>query len=97
MFSEEVFINECTSFLLTNTYVDCEDVKTDIHVFISTNLPINMSSGLFVEYLAERIMDDYMEYNFSDMSSIEDIDDEDDILYRSADIWLAADTNFNIV
>lgn len=95
MFSEEIFIQECVSYLLTKYYANSDYIKSDIRLYIETNVPSNFIHN--IEYLCERIFDEYMENYFGDISSIEDTDDEDDILYRAAEIWLTADANFTIV
>jgi hypothetical protein len=58
MFSEEVFISDCVSFLQTNRYEDYEDIIPDIKLFIKVNLPSELNSlvkSLFVKILASYI------------------------------------------
>lgn len=91
MFEEEVFILKCYADLCTKKYVDYEDVKTDIGMFVEDNLPSELKSISYIRHLCIRILAEYIEYDSESMSSVEEPDDEDDdILYRSVEIWLAA-------
>jgi hypothetical protein len=99
MFSEQVFIDECNAFLRTNTYVDFEDVRVDIEFYIRENLDADMIDQ--VPELAGKILDAYINQEFDNAFSDartadEDIEvsgeihgDEDDILFRAVEIWLA--------
>jgi len=99
MFSEKAFIDECNAFLWTNTYVDFEDVKVDIGFYIRENLDADMIDQ--VPELAGKILDAYINQEFDNAFSdartadedgevVEEIhDDEDDILFRAVEIWLA--------
>jgi len=89
MFSEEVFIANCVYTLRTKNYINYEDIINDIRMFIHENLSNDLKSSLFMQKLCGKILYEYLECNnyFFD----EEIDDEDDILYRTVDIWLAAD------
>ena len=90
MFDEEIFINKCYIELHSKSYVNYEDVNTDIELFIENNLPTELKSISYITYLHYRVCNKYYNYDSDNMSSIEEDEDEDDILYRAADIWLAA-------
>ena len=99
MFSEQVFIDECNAFLRTNTYVDFEDVRVDIEFYIRENLNADMIDQ--VPELAGKILGAYINQEFDNAFSdartadedgevVEEIHgDEDDILFRAVEIWLA--------
>jgi hypothetical protein len=86
MFSLEVFISNCVYTLRTKNYINYEDIINDIRLFVDTNLSNDLKSSLFMQKLCGKILYEYLESNnyFFD-------EEEDDILYRAADIWLAAD------
>jgi hypothetical protein len=99
MFSEKAFIDECNAFLRTNTYVDFEDVRVDIAFYMRENLDIVMIDK--EPELAGKILDAYIKQEFDNAFSDagtaderievnEEIHgDEDDILFRAVEIWLA--------
>ena len=90
MFSQEVFILNCFYTLRTKNYINYEDIINDIRLFVDKNLSNDLKSSLFMQKLCGKILYEYLESNnyFFD----EEVEEEDDILYRAADIWLAADT-----
>jgi hypothetical protein len=90
MFSEEVFIADCVAFLGTNAYEDYEDVKFDIDGYVDTNLPSGLHSSSQISSLCAKILAAYMESDH-ELLDVDIEDEEDDILFRSIEIWLAAD------
>ena len=90
MFSQEVFISNCVYTLRSKNYINYEDIINDIRLFVDKNLSNDLKSSLFMQKLCGKILYEYLESNnyFFD----EEVEEEDDILYRAADIWLAADT-----
>ena len=98
MFSDEVFIAECIVFIQTKSYEDYEDVKIDIELFVKNNLPSELSSLELERRLCGEILAKYIEYEYENSPSDEELEDEeleddaDDILFESVEIWLAAHT-----
>jgi hypothetical protein len=84
MVSQEVFISNCIYSLRTKNHTNYEDIINDIRLFVDTNLSNDLKSPLFMQKLCGKILYEYLEFN---NYFIED----DDILYRAVDIWLAAD------
>jgi|OM-RGC.v1.030901380 hypothetical protein len=92
MFSEENFIADCVAFLGSNDYEDYEDVKFDIGEYVDANLPSNLYSPSQINSLCPRILAAYMESDH-ELVDVNIEDEEDDILFRSVEIWLAAAAN----
>ena len=92
MFSEEVFIAECVAFLCSNDYEDYEDVKFDIGQYVDANLPSNLHSPSEINSLCPKIFAAYMESDHQ-LLDVNIEDEDDDTLFISVEIWLAAETN----
>ena len=90
MFSEEVFIADCVAFLGTNDYEDYNDVKFDIDGYVDAYLPSSLYSSSLFSLLCAKILTAYMESDH-ELLDVNVEDEEDDILFRSIEIWLAAD------
>ena len=91
MFSESVFIANCMQFLCSNTYEDYEDVKVDIELFAENNLPSELKSLDLMCALCNKILAEYMKCDQEhSLLKAAPEDEDDDILYRSIEIWLAA-------
>jgi len=88
MFSQETFIAECNEFLLSNSYENYEDVKTDIETFIESNLSPELISCH--PNLYSIILDTFMAYDFENYSPAEETINLDDILFQTIEIWLEA-------
>jgi hypothetical protein len=86
MFSQEVFISNCVYSLRTKNYINYEDIINDIRSFVDKNLSNDLKSSLFMQKLCGKILYEYLEFNNYFFE-----EEEDDILYRAVDIWLAAD------
>ena len=81
MISQEVFISNCTK-----NHINYEDIINDIRLFVDTNLSNDLKSPLYMQKLCGKILYEYLEFNNYFIE-----EEEDDILYRAVDIWLAAD------
>lgn len=86
MVSLEVFISNCVYDLCTKNHTNYEDIINDIRLFVDTNLSNDLKSPLFMQKLCGKILYEYLEFNNYFIE-----EEEDDILYRAVDIWLAAD------
>jgi len=86
MVSLEVFISNCVYDLCTKNHTNYEDIINDIRLFVDTNLSNDLKSPLFMQKLCGKILYKYLEFNNYFIE-----EEEDDILYRAVDIWLAAD------
>ena len=84
MVSQEVFISNCVYDLCTKNHTNYEHIINDIRLFVDTNLSNDLKSPLFMQKLCGKILYEYLEFNNYFI-------EEDDILYRAVDIWLAAD------
>lgn len=82
----EVFISNCVYDLCTKNHTNYEDIINDIRLFVDTNLSNDLKSPLFMQKLCGKILYEYLEFNNYFIE-----EEEDDILYRAVDIWLAAD------
>ncbi len=51
MFDEEIFINKCYIELHIKSYVDYEDINTDIELFIENNLPTKLKSISYIKIM----------------------------------------------
>jgi hypothetical protein len=87
MVSQEVFISNCVYDLCTKNHSNYEDIINDIRLFVDTNLSNDLKSPLYMQKLCGKILYEYLEFN---NYFIEEGEEEDDILYRAVDIWLAA-------
>jgi hypothetical protein len=86
MVSQEVFISNCVYDLCTKNHSNYEDIINDIRLFVDTNLSNDLKSPLYMQKLCGKILYEYLEFNNYFIE-----EEEDDILYRAVDIWLAAD------
>ena len=86
MVSQEVFISNCVYDLCTKNHTNYEDIINDIRLFVDTNLSNDLKSPLYMQKLCGKILYEYLEFNNYFIE-----EEEDDILYRAVDIWLAAD------
>ena len=86
MVSLEVFISNCVYELCTKNHTNYEDIINDIRLFVDTNLSNDLKSPLYMQKLCGKILYEYLEFNNYFIE-----EEEDDILYRAVDIWLAAD------
>lgn len=86
MVSHEVFISNCVYDLCTKNHTNYEDIINDILLFVDTNLSNDLKSPLYMQKLCGKILYEYLEFNNYFIE-----EEEDDILYRAVDIWLAAD------
>ena len=85
MVSQEVFISNCVYDLCTKNHSNYEDIINDIRLFVDTNLSNDLKSPLYMQKLCGKILYEYLEFNNYFIE-----EEEDDILYRAVDIWLAA-------
>lgn len=85
MVSQEVFISNCVYDLCTKNHTNYEDIINDIRLFVDTNLSNDLKSPLYMQKLCGKILYEYLEFNNYFIE-----EEEDDILYRAVDIWLAA-------
>ena len=94
MYSEEVFIADCMEYLCAGSHEDYEEVQFDISKFVNDNLPSDLKSSEFESDLCQKILDEYIkcdeENDLLETATVYDDDDEDDILFRSVEIWLEA-------
>ena len=86
MVSHEVFISNCVYDICTKNHTNYEDIINDILLFVDTNLSNDLKSPLYMQKLCGKILYEYLEFNNYFIE-----EEEDDILYRAVDIWLAAD------
>lgn len=91
MFSVNILFTDCIKFLYSNSYEDYEDVKVDIELFIKNNLPSNMKSHDLICVLCNKILTEYMICDQEHSLLKTTPEEDDDILFRTIEIWLAAD------
>lgn len=90
MYSESLFVANCIASLLNNSYEDYEDVKPDIELYVKSNLPSELQSLEFERQLCGKILTEYIKYDYENLQSAEELDDDtDDILFQSVEVWLA--------